>query len=190
MKLGIYMGSFNPVHKAHIKIANYIVKNKLVDKILIIPTPNYWDKKDLVDVNHRIKMLEFYETDKIIIEKKLTNIVYTYDLITELKKIYKNDELYLIMGADNIISFDKWKNYEELLKMNFIIYTRNDIDIHYYLDKLNKKDKFIVLDNIKCYNVSSSKVRENLYNNKSVNKYLDKEVINYINDNKLYKKEG
>ena len=186
MRLGIFVGSFNPVHKAHINIAKYILKKDYVDKVLIIPTPNYWDKTDLVDTNHRINMLKFYESDNIVIETELINHVYTYDLMIELKKKYKNDELYLIIGADNIVSFDKWKNYEELLKLNFIIYTRNDIDVKYYLDKLNKKDKYILLDKVPSFDVSSSKIREMILNKEPVNDYLDKKVIKYIERNNLY----
>ena len=91
------------------------------------------------------------------------------------------------MGADNITSFDKWKHYEDLLKLEFIIYTRNNIDIKRYLDKLNKKDKYIILDNVKSINISSSNIRENINNLKELEKYLDKEVIDYIVKNKLYK---
>lgn len=187
MRIGVFVGSFNPVHKGHIKIANYIINNNYVDKLLIIPTPNYWDKKSLIDTKHRIKMLEFYENDKLVVEKKITNLPYTYQVINELKKIYPNDELCLIMGADNITSFDKWKHYEDLLKLEFIIYTRNNIDIKRYLDKLNKKDKYIILDNVKSINISSSNIRENINNLKELEKYLDKEVIDYIVKNKLYK---
>ena len=60
MKLGIYVGSFNPVHKGHIKVANYLLKNNYVDKVIMLPTPNYWHKTNLLDVNKRVEMLKFY----------------------------------------------------------------------------------------------------------------------------------
>ena len=50
MKIGVYVGSFNPVHKGHIKIVNHLIKNKYVDKVLVIPTGNYWDKNDLLSI--------------------------------------------------------------------------------------------------------------------------------------------
>ena len=132
-------------------------------------------------------MLEVYETDRIVIEKEITNLPFTYQVINELKKKYPNDELCLIMGADNIVSFDKWKHYKELLKLEFIIYTRNNIDIKYYLDKLNKKDKYIILDKVDNIDISSSKIRDNINNIKIIQKYLDKDVIDYIVSNNLYK---
>ena len=186
MRIGVFVGSFNPVHKGHIKIANYLVDNNYVDKLLIVPTGSYWDKKN-IDVKHRIKMLERYETDNIIIERELNNLEYTYQLIRELKKRYKNDELILIMGADNIISFDKWKNYEELLKLELIIYKRNNLDIKHYLDRINKKDKYIIIDNVESINISSTTIRETINDFYNLEELIDKDVLDYIIENELYK---
>ena len=61
MRIGVFVGSFNPVHEGHIKVANYLLENDYVDKVLILPTPNYWDKQDLIPVRHRYKMLKFYD---------------------------------------------------------------------------------------------------------------------------------
>ena len=186
MRIGVFVGSFNPVHKGHIKIANYLVDNNYVDKLLIVPTGSYWDKKN-IDVKYRIEMLERYETDKIIIERELNNLEYTYQLINELKKRYKNDELILIMGVDNIISFDKWKNYEELLKLELIIYKRNNFDIKHYLDRINKKDKYIIIDNVESINISSTTIRETINDFYNLEELIDKDVLDYIIKNELYK---
>ncbi len=186
MKIGIFVGSFNPVHKGHIKIVNYILENKFVDKILIIPTGNYWNKNNIIEVKHRIKMLENYETEKIIIERELNNLPYTYLIIRKLKERYKYDELFLIMGADNIISFDKWMNYEELLKLNFIIYKRNNVKIEKYLKKLNKLDNTIIIKDTENINISSSDIRKTINNYLNLKNLLDKNVLNYIINNNLY----
>ena len=185
MKIGVFVGSFNPVHKGHIKIANYIVSN-YVDKVIIIPTGNYWNKTNLIDIKDRINMLKFYENDKIIINNTLNNLEYTYEVINELKKIYKDDKLYLIMGADNIVNFDKWRNYAELLKIGFIIFKRNDIDINYYLDKLNKKNDVIIIDNVEEINISSTEIRNMIKDNKNLDNLINKKVIDYIKNNNLY----
>ena len=187
MKIGVFVGSFNPVHKGHISIANYIVDNNYVDKLLIIPTGSYWDKKDIIDIKHRIKMLEFFKTNKIIIDKKHNDLEYTYQVINELKKEYKNDELSLIMGADNIILFDKWKHYKDLLKLEFIIYKRNKINIKKYLDKLGKIDKYKIIDNVNDIDISSSMIRDNINNIDKLKEVLDKRVLDYIIKNELYK---
>ena len=109
MKIGVYVGSFNPPHKGHIKIVKHLLNKKIVDKILIIPTNNYWNKTNIIDLNHRINMLNFFKTDNIIINNTLNNLEYTYQVFRELKK--DNNDYSLILGADNIVSFAKWKNY-------------------------------------------------------------------------------
>ena len=182
MRLGVYIGSFNPVHNGHIKLVNYLLDNNQVDKVLIVPTIGYWDKTNLVDINKRIDMIKIFQNDNIIIDEKHNNIEYTYELMRELKKEY-NDELYLIIGADNIISFDKWKNYEELLTYKIIVMNRNNIDINSYISKYNTPN-FIVINDFDFIDVSSTEIRNNLDN-----EYLDKRVLEYIRKNNLYKKE-
>jgi nicotinate-nucleotide adenylyltransferase len=187
MKIGVFVGSFNPVHKSHIKIARISISNGIVDKVLIIPTNNYWNKTNIIDLKYRIEMLKYYETDKIIIDEKHNNYEYTYEIINALKKENPDDEFSLIIGADNIINFDKWMNYEELLKLNLIIFKRNDIDVKYYLDKLNKKDNYSIVE-LSNGELSSSKARNNINNIEKLKKYLDDEIIEYIIKNKLYGK--
>ena len=182
MKLGIYMGSFNPPHKGHLKVVNYLLKNRYVEKVIIVPTLNYWDKTDLVDIKDRINMLKYYENDNIIIDIKHNQYIYTYQLVKKLEKQYSNDELFVIMGADNIINLDKWKDYQKLLKYPIIVMNRNNIDIKKYLSRL--KGKFIVVDDYPYIDISSSEIRKMISN-----KYLDDDVFNYIKKNGLYQKE-
>lgn len=182
MKIGIYVGSFNPPHKGHIKIVNHLIENKYVDKILIIPTNNYWNKTNLVDLNHRINMLNIFKNENIIINNTLNNLEYTYQIIRELKK--DGNEYSLILGADNIINFDKWKNYNELLKLELLIINRNKINIHEHLNKLNKRDNYKIID-IKNIDISSTYIRNNL-NNKNITNIIDKRVLDYIKKEKLY----
>ena len=73
MKIGIYIGSFNPVHIGHIDIVNYLINNKILDKVVIVPTLGYWNKDNLIDIKHRINMLKFFESENIKIDKKLIN---------------------------------------------------------------------------------------------------------------------
>lgn len=181
MRLGIYIGSFNPPHKGHIYVANYLLDNEVVDKILIVPTNNYWDKQNIVDIKHRINMLKFYECDNIEIDTINNGYAYTYELMRKLSEVYQTDVLYLVIGADNIINFDKWKNYEELLGYNIIIMNRDDVDIEKYIKKY-PNGHFIVLKDFKAIDISSTEIREN-----SDSKYLDELVKQYIKKNNLYK---
>lgn len=181
MKLGIYIGSFNPPHNGHIDVVKYLLNNNVVDNILIVPTLSYWNKKDLIDIKDRINMLKIFENDNIHIYNVNNNFKYTYELMRRLSKEYINDELYLIIGADNIINFNKWKNYKELLKYKIIVMNRNNIDIYKYIEKYNSNN-FIVLKDYPSINISSSVIRSNLTCNQ-----LDKRVLDYIKKNNLYK---
>lgn len=186
MKIGVYVGSFNPVHLGHIKIVNYLLENYL-DKVIIIPTGNYWDKVDLISIDDRINMLKLFENENIIIDTENNNILYIYEILNNLKKKYNN--LYLIIGADNIINFDKWKNYEELLTYNLVIINRDDIDTPYYLNKLNKKDKYIITESLPNIDISSTYIRNCIKDNnyEGLDNKIDKKVLKYIKEKKLYK---
>ena len=70
MKIGIFVGSFNPVHKGHIKLVKYILKKNIVDKVIIIPTNNYWNKNNIIDIKHRLNMLNNYKSNQIIIDNE------------------------------------------------------------------------------------------------------------------------
>ena len=184
MRLGVYIGSFNPPHIGHKYVIDYLLNNNLVDKIIIIPTMNYWNKKDLINVKDRINMLRFYENENIKINDSLNNIEYTYQILEILKKQYINDELLLILGADNIQKLYLWKNIEQILKNKIIVLNRDNIEIEHYINKYVDKNNFIYLNDFENINISSSIIRNNLEKNKS---FLDKEIYNYIKSNKLYK---
>lgn len=177
MKLGVYIGSFNPVHNGHIAVVNYLLDNNIVDRVLIVPTGSYWDKTDLVDIKDRINMLKFFETDKVLIDDKHNDIPYTYLLMKELEKEY-DDELYLVIGADNLPNILKWKNYKEVLKYKIIVMNRDNISINL---KEYDTSNFIVISNYKNIEVSSTEIRNNLNN-----KHLDKRVKEYIIERNLY----
>ena len=178
-RLGIYIGSFNPPHLGHIDVVNYLLNSNYVDKVLIVPTLAYWDKNNLIDIKDRINMLKFFENDKIKVDTKHNKYIYTCELMEKLSSKYDN-ELYLIIGADNIVEFDKWKNYQELLNYNIIIMNRDNIDIDKYLKKYNRHH-FIVIKDYDFIPISSSEIRTNLSD-----KYLDRRVLDYINNNKLF----
>lgn len=181
MKVGVYVGSFNPIHIGHKKIIDYLLDNYL-DKIIVIPTLNYWDKCNLIDIKDRINMLKFYENDKIIINDTLNNLDYTYQILNELKKQYKN--LYLIIGADNLEKFHLWKNVDEILKHNILVIPRNNIDVNKYINKF--RNKLIIVNNFIENPLSSTLIRNKIKNRENLNNYLDKEILNYIKNNNLY----
>lgn len=189
MRIGIYTGSFDPVHKGHTLIANYLLEQDLVDEVLIIPTESYWDKLLTTPLKNRIEMLELIAKDKIKINKTLNKYEYTYQILAELKSTHENDELYLIIGADNVVNFGKWKNVGEILKNHVIVFPRSDIDVFPYINKFKEKDKFIAIEYFQAPNISSTYIRDTLKTNddNEIKKYLDEPVYNYIKAHMLYK---
>jgi len=178
MRIAVYPGSFNPVHKGHIRIARYLLQKEITDRVLIVPTGNYWDKQDLLPLKDRIAMLKIFEKDGIVVEEEANELPYTYQLMRELRKRYPDDELQLVLGADNLPRFNEWKNYKELLKYPFLLVRRNGIDIRKEMAELNKSDYRILL--LKEMAVSSSYIREHLENYEEVRKMLDVRVWHYL----------
>lgn len=179
MKLGVFVGSFNPPHLGHLHAIKYILNNKIVDKILIVPTPNYWDKQDLIDVKERIEMLKFYEDENIEVDTTHNNYTYTYEILDSLKEEYKNDELYLIIGSDNLEKFHEWKRIDEILKNKVIVLNRGKIIKNKYLSEYD--NMFIYLNDFNYLDISSTEIRNGNY------RMLDDRVLKYIKNNNLYK---
>ncbi|MBQ8132061.1 MAG: nicotinate (nicotinamide) nucleotide adenylyltransferase [Bacilli bacterium] len=181
MRLGIYVGSFNPVHNGHIKVVNYLIEKDYVDKVLLLPTPSYWDKQDLAPMQDRIHMLKYFENEKIEVDTIHNNYEYTYEVFRSLKKDYPNDELYLIIGSDNIEKFHLWQHVEELLENKIIVVKRDETKVEDYTKKFDTNN-FIIVKEFIPIEESSTNIRKNKDTSN-----LDKRVLQYITDNKIYK---
>lgn len=176
MKIGVFVGSFDPVHKGHTNIMNYLVDKKIVDKVLVIATGNYWDKQNITDLKLRLDMLDLIKSKNIIIDKKHNKLEYTYQILRSLKKENPEDEFYLVIGADNANTLYKWKYFDEIIKYGIIVVGRNDIKI------ILEANNLIVIDK-KFSNISSTKIRNNVDKCKE---YLSDDVYYYIKTNNLY----
>ena len=187
MRIGIYPGSFNPVHNGHIKIAITSVKQKLVDEVLIVPTGSYWNKNNLVDLNHRINMLKIFESDTLKIETEYNITKSTYELFELLKKRYVDDELYLILGGDNLLKFEDWIEYRKMLEYPFVVVKRDEYDDSFIIRRMEEfnKDNYSILD-IDSLEDSSTEIRESICENCDSD-FLDDRVYEYIRNNNLYK---
>ena len=183
MKIGVYVGSFNPVHIGHKKIIDYLIDNNYLDNVIVIPTESYWDKTNLIDVKDRINMLKFYENKNILINDCLNDCQYTYQILNVLKEENPNDELYLIIGTDNISKFHLWKNVEEILKNKILVLNRDDIEIDSYIERFEQKENFVIIEDFKPISISSTQIRNNV---DDMSKYLDKQIYEYIKRNGLY----
>ena len=198
MRIGIYGGAFNPVHKGHIKLAAEIKEKAHLDKIIIMPSglSPHKNSDDLIESEHRFRMckLAFSGEDYIVsdLEIKRQGKSYTVDTVTQLKKIYPDDELFLIMGSDMLLSFHRWYRYEDILSAVTVCATTRQDGIS--IDELKKysrevlgKDAFII--DFEPFECSSTQVRNALLSGEDVTSLLSEEVLTYIKTNALYTDE-
>lgn len=159
MRLGVYFGSFNPVHRGHMQIVYRLLSENLVDKVIVVATMEYWGKTKLMPLEKRLAMLKLYGNENIIIDETHNHTEKTYQLFRQLQAEHPQDELYFIIGADSLNRFDQWVNYEELLSYPFIVVERDRVDIEEEMTKLNKQNYLIMR---KVRNVSSTFIRDHL----------------------------
>lgn len=187
MKLGVYVGSFNPVHKGHKAIVDFLLEKKYIDKVLMIPTENYWGKQNLIDTKYRLDMLKLYENENIIVSAKYGNFKYTNEILTSLKNDF-DDELYLIIGADNLIKFHKWESVDKILENKVVVLGRDDIDMDELIQKFEKKENFVLVKEFPMIQISSTLIRKKIASNNcdDIESLIDKKVYEYIRKNNLY----
>ena len=191
MKIGIYSGSFNPIHNGHVALADYILNHSDLDEIWLVVSPhNPLKEKDLlIDDEIRLEMTKLAVEDfphlKVSdIEFSLPKPSYTIDTLDYLSKEYPNDEFTLIIGADNVDVFHLWKNYQELLeKYRILVYPRKGFKIS--VAERSRSAKFKIID-APLLNISSSEIREKIKNKEDVSAFLPTKVFNFINQKKLY----
>ena len=177
MKVGLYFGSFNPIHVGHLIIASFVVNNTDVDQVWFVVSPQNPLKKSstLLNEYHRLHLVQLaIEKDEQLkvsnIEFTLPRPSYTIDTLTHLREKYSNHEFVVIMGSDSLQNISKWKNYEMLLKnYSIYVYLRPGFEIKIIMEKV-KVLKAPLLE------ISSTMVRELIRQGKSI-KYLVPESI-------------
>ena len=182
MRIGIYGGSFNPPHNMHKNIPLLLIDKNYVDKVIYVPTGDKYNKKNLINSIHRYNMLKLICNDKLDVSdyEIKNNLVYTYQTLDYFNNLYKDDEIYLIVGSDNFNDITSWKNYKYILnKYKILVIMRNN-------DILKDYDNVIIC-NIEKDNISSTEIRSKIKNkDSSILENIDKNVLKYIMDRKLY----
>lgn len=203
MKIGLYFGTFNPIHIGHLIIANHMAEYSDLEQIWMVVTPhNPLKKKDtLLDDYQRLHMVNLATEDypKIKssdIEFKLPQPNYTVNTLAHLQDKFPLYEFSLIMGEDNLKSLHKWKNYEIILQNHEVyVYPRLEAKsrtgeaISSDLENLEfKNHKKIHIINAPIVGISSTFIRENIKDKKNIQPLLPSKVWEYINHNNFYKK--
>ena len=193
MKVGLYFGTFNPIHVGHLIIANYMVEYSDLDEIWMVVTPHnpFKKKNSLLENHHRFELVyrateNYAKIKPSNIEFKLPQPNYTVHTLAHITDKYPNKEFCLIMGEDNLKSFHKWKNYETILEHHHIyVYPRiaeGAIDHQFKNNpKIHKVDAPIV-------QISSTMIRNGIKAKKNMKPMLTNEVWQYIDEMNFYKK--
>lgn len=196
MKIGLFGGTFDPIHIGHMILMENVINNLDLDKIYVLPNSNPPHKLEnkKTALNLRLKMVNEAIKDNPKLEindydYRDNEIHYTFDTINYFKKSYPNDEFFFIMGEDSFLDIEKWKNYKEILKENLIIFKRYSSKNFSLISKINQVRKYnkniYLIDNI-ALDISSTLIRNLVKENKSIRYLVNDEVINIIKEEKLY----
>lgn len=189
MLVGLFFGSFNPVHTGHMIIANYMVAFSHVDEVWFVVSPHnpLKDKTILIDENHRLEMVKLaIGADKRFvacdIEFSLPKPSYTIDTLLQLEKIHPDKEFAIIMGSDGLEMFDKWKSNKEIVKMcrRFIYPRVGERDFE------NLKVENGTFVNAPLLDISSTFIRKAIKDGKDLSFFVPEKVWPYIHHHGLY----
>lgn len=190
-KIGLFFGSFNPVHIGHMIIANHMIEYTDLDKIWMVVSPQnpFKSKSSLASNYDRYHLLSLAIGDHPLlrpsnVEFDLPVPSYTIDTLTYLKEKNPSHNYSLIMGGDNLASFHKWKNYEKILEDHDIyVYARPNHEEHQF----EGHDRITVVE-APLLNISASYIRKAIKEEKSIQYLVPQEVYEYLNTSHLYRK--
>ncbi len=190
MAIGIFGGSFDPIHIGHLITTLFVKEKRNLDKIFFVPSFISPLKQNHTKTNelHRLKMVELaienvsglFVSDFELKQKKIS---YTIDTINEFKKYY--DEIELIIGYDNFLVFDKWHKPDEILSKAKVLVMKRQNELKNNINNIYK-NKMIFIDT-PIIEISSTDIRNRIKQNLSVDFFLPEKVKDYILKNGLYK---
>ena len=188
-KVGLFFGTFDPIHVGHERIAKYFLE-RYFDEIWFVITPLNPDKinENLTDQSIRLEMSKIFCGDKekfksCDIEFSLPKPNYTADTLVELKKKYQDLNFGIIMGEDNLIGLETWKNFNKILEGKIYVYPR--INKHNISADL-KDHPSVIFSDAPVMKISSSEIRRLIVQNGDYQKLVPKQISKYILNNNLY----
>jgi nicotinate-nucleotide adenylyltransferase len=190
-KVGLFFGSFNPIHIGHLAIAEFMVEQTDLNQLWFVVSPQnpLKEKKSLLTDHHRWIMVNIAIEDDvrfraINIEFKMPRPSYTIDTLTRLSEKYPDYQFVLISGTDIFGSLHKWKNYQEILKQySFYVYARPNYQMGDFANHFKIK-----IFNAPQMEVSSSYIRESIKEKKEIQYLLPPKLNKYIKEMHFYEK--
>ncbi len=191
MKIGLFFGSFNPVHVGHLIIANYLVEQSDLTELWLVVSPHnpFKERNTLADDYDRFDMVAKSVEDHpklraSNVEFDLPKPSYTIDTLTYLTEEYPDTEFVLIMGGDNLGSLHKWKNYTQILKnYSIYVYKRPEYDLGDLVSHPNIK----IFEEAPMIEISSTFIRQLIREGKSIRYWVTEETRDIIESSGLYK---
>ena len=188
MRIGFFGGCFNPPTNIHIGIAKELIDSKILDKVIFVPVGDFYKKENLISAIHRYEMIKKaitneanLEVDDIEIKEKQE--LSASDVFKKIEEKYQDVDRYFILGSDNFMKIETWKNYQEIIeKYKYLVILRNNDQIK------EKRGNVIVFKPLNSYKYDSTFVRNLISEGLDPSEYINKDVYNYILKNKLYNK--
>jgi len=189
MKIGLFFGSFNPMHIGHKIIASYMAEFTDLEKVYFVVSPQnpLKQKQTLLDQHHRLMIIRIGVEDSpklqvSDIEFKMPQPSYTIDTLARLKEEHSENEYALIMGADNLKNFHKWKNHKQILAdYSVYVYPRPGIEIN------GTHEKIHTVKGVPQMEISASFIRESIKKKKDVSYLIPEKAWQYIDEMDFYK---
>ena len=192
MKIGLFFGSFNPIHVGHLIIANHLVEHSDLDQIWFVVTPHnpFKKKSSLLDNHQRLEMVycatkDYTKLKPSDIEFNLSQPNYTINTLVYLQEKHPDYEFSLIMGEDNLKSFHKWKNYELILE-NHHIYVYPRISKGHTETQFSGHKKIHKVE-APIMELSSTFIRNSIKAGKNIKPMLPENVWEYLDEMNFYK---
>lgn len=191
MRLGILGGTFDPIHYGHLRLARYCIEKLILDKIYFIPAGNPPHKKPRVSYEQRVHMMRLalashpqFDVNELEKHKQARDYTYTYYTLKKLREEHPDDELFFLMGEDNVSEISTWFRFKELLNLaEFVIISRK-AEKDYSKDIPFSDDlTFLEMPNI---DISSKQIRNLRVSGKSIHGLVPDEVEKFIINNSLY----
>lgn len=191
-------GTFAPPHKAHIAIAKACLNHLELDKVLFMPNgqPPHKQGEKVVSAEHRLNMtrlgIEDYKEFEICdIEVKAEGLSYSADTLDRLHNLYKDCELFFIIGGDSLCEIENWYQPERILKStNIAVVSREGADIkkqaQYLTERYGARIFIVPMEN---YDISSTMVRDSLKKGLDISEYVDGKVLEYIKKHNVFGSE-
>ncbi|MDE7303085.1 MAG: nicotinate (nicotinamide) nucleotide adenylyltransferase [Oscillospiraceae bacterium] len=201
MRRAIFGGSFDPVHKGHVSLASELQKALRLDEVIVMPTGISPFKKDMerrpASGEDRLEMCRLAFADMPFVtvsdyEISQGGVSYTVDTVRHFHGLYPDDKLFLLVGGDMLMSFDRWRSWQEILSMcglAAVSREQNGAD----MDELEKKAaelrKFgeVIFVKTEPLEISSAEIREKIIKNCDLSCYVPQNVVKYILENNLYR---